>query len=1398
MNKDTVRYRTLFFENRLFGRQWRGKAGVLVVLCLLYAIQTASAVYMKHLGMSDGLSQVSVMSIYQDELGRMWFGTREGISIYDGERMRIFKEWDKEQMDNKIRMLMGHTCDVIVGDKNGDVFFRTSDALVKYDIRREFLKIISENVHTVTSFKGDIWAASDHTIYTYDETGDSLSVFLQTNLPHISCLQIAEHQIWVGTYDGLFRIDSGKTVHCLLDGPEIYRLFESSTGELWVGTSSEGLFRIMPDGNIHHYSDTTSMLRHRIESNQIREFIEDKQGNIWFGTFLGLHCFHPQKDAFTIYRQDHIPGSLSHSSVYSVFLDNQGTIWAGTYYGGVNYFNPEKEIFDHYIFNSSRDDCLSHPFVGHMAEDNNSNIWICTEGGGLNFMNRKTRKFTYFKAGHGNTILQNTLKNITYDEKRNRLYIGTHLGGLARYDLNTGLFYNYLNNTSDVDSVPCEIIFHTMLYRDKLYVSARNGTFVMDPDTDEFSPVCRNAQNFTIDSNSNIWIVIGMQLIRLNLDCPDDTKTYWLPDHHISHEVKRIIETRAGDLYFVALGSGLYRYDVLTDTFVQYSQESGHLLSDYCYNVAETNRNELLITSDKGITFFNLSTGKSRFAKLGENLPITSITDGCGILICDNDELFVGGSDGLTSFRREDLDKEEKDYALYFSELYIHNERIYPGSSHNVLEKALPYSPSISLNYKQNNLILEFAAANYIDIQKNNEFEYQLEGFDTEWIPTSQTSIHYTNLNPGKYRLKVRENNADQLSSKHREIAMDIIIAYPWYNTIWAWMIYILLVIVVTRVIIRTKNARRELALSLVREREEKVRNEELNQAKLQFFTNISHEFRTPLTLITSQIDLLFQNTSLPPGIYNKILKIGKNANQMRNMITELLEFRKIEQNHVSLHVSEQDVVSFLKDIYFSYYELAAQQEITFTFEHENDPIPLWFDPSQLQKVFNNLLSNAFKYTKRGDTIELHINKQDTTVCMQVIDSGIGLSEADTSRIFDRFYQAENGKQVSDSNPGTGIGLALSKSIIRLHHGEISVQSKLGYGTIFLVCLSKGKKHFEQDPTCTILEKAEEATLKKRIKPSTSNASGIDFSTTNSPTTNTSGTGTFETNDLNANSLNADFPETDSLEMALPDTEFPAIKSGVRYRILLVEDNEELLQTLQDLFTPFYDVSTAKNGEEGLRLTGEIIPDLIVSDVMMPVMSGMEMCMKIKNNINLCHIPVVLLTALDTVDHNIEGLRLGADDYIGKPFHARVLLMRCNNLIRNRLLLKNKFSKQIDFDTQLLAVSPLDQNFIHHATEIIDKHIDNPDFDIHTFAGELGMGRTSLFSKFKGLTGMTPHEFIQNHRIKQATVLLRKHPEMRVNEIADRLGFVSTVYFSRCFKAQIGMSPLQFRKDGTT
>lgn len=541
--------------------------------------------------------------------------------------------------------------------------------------------------------------------------------------------------------------------------------------------------------------------------------------------------------------------------------------------------------------------------------------------------------------------------------------------------------------------------------------------------------------------------------------------------------------------------------------------------------------------------------------------------------------------------------------------------------------------------------------------------------------------------------------------------------------------------------------------MSLERERIEKEHMEELNQAKLRFFTNVSHEFRTPLTLIISQIELMSQNNVIVPSLYGSILKIKKHAQQMKLLITELLDFRKFDQSYIQLKLSDQSVNAFLGEIYFSFSGYASQKRIAYEFEPLGEDLRIWMDDWQMKKVFFNLLSNAFKHTPDHGLIRISVSCTAEDILVMVRDTGNGIGQEEVERIFDRFYQADNRNDLA-GRIGTGIGLALTKSIVHLHHGTITVESVLNEGSCFTVKLPKSRDCFLKDPEVIFLEHPEEPMIREDTLPD-------------------------ET-----------FIESIALSAEMPI----ANEEQKRHKVLLVEDNKELLVLLQEIFLPLYQVVIAHDGEEGLRLTLAEMPDLIVSDVMMPLMTGTEMCLKIKSNLNLCHIPVVLLTALDTAEQNIEGLQRGADDYVTKPFNAKILLARCNNLIRNRLLMQSRFAKEVTAEVDLLAVNPMDKIFLDKVINVVDKYIDSEEFDIAVLCRELGVGRTLLHAKFKALTGMTPNEFVLNHRLKKAALLLKNEPHLQIAEISDKLGFGSPRYFTRCFKNHYNTTPVEYRK----
>ena len=524
---------------------------------------------------------------------------------------------------------------------------------------------------------------------------------------------------------------------------------------------------------------------------------------------------------------------------------------------------------------------------------------------------------------------------------------------------------------------------------------------------------------------------------------------------------------------------------------------------------------------------------------------------------------------------------------------------------------------------------------------------------------------------------------------------------------------------------------------------------EALNQSKLRFFTNISHEFRTPLTLIVAQVETLMQLQNFTPAIYNKVLGIYKNSIQLRELITELLDFRKQEQGHMKIKVSPHNIVNFLYENYLLFLEYASAKQISLYFEKETDSLEVWYDQKQMQKVINNLLSNAVKHTKAEDSITLSIKTEGSNAVIRVTDTGSGIDAREVDKIFDRFYQIDQMDSTDASKTGTGIGLALTKGIVELHHGTIRVESELGKGSSFIVNLQLGNAQFDEEQINKNADSVQQIEIPK--------------------------------------------PENDALLKAELEESAP-IKRLPDAKILIVEDNDSIRDMLAGIFKPFYEVLTAADGAEGLALVRSEMPNIVVSDVVMPNMSGTELCKQIKSDFNTCHIPVVLLTARTAIEQNIEGLRIGADDYITKPFNTNLLISRCNNLVNSRILLQEKFSKQPQAFVQMLATNPMDKEMLDRAMAIIEQHLDNTDFNVNIFAREMGMARTNLFTKLKAVTGQTPNDFILSIRLKKGAVMLRNNPELNITEISDRIGFSSSRYFSKCFKEIYHVSPLAYRK----
>ncbi|MDL2214594.1 response regulator [Dysgonomonas sp. OttesenSCG-928-M03] len=1298
----------------------------------------------------NGLSQISVNDLYEDERGFIWIGTREGVNCYNGNSIETYKF----QKDNP-NSLFSNNILKITGDKNGKVFLLCVDGVAEWDMKKEkFTTILEAPNVTAVYYNKALFVGKGNEIFILGDNHE-LELFyrLPQNDDEISALFIDnEEMIWAATSNhGLYKINktSGEVVH-LIEKANITGLFEDADGDIWSGSWEHGLYRIKDKKEVVRYLHNAQ--KNSISSNFVRTCCQDNQGNLWIGTFAGLDKLDKQTEEFSHYSTEINSSGMTHHSIWGMIKDHQGTIWFGTYFGGVNYFNPDYEIYTHYKVSNEKGKGLSSPIVGKMTEDDKGNLWICTEGGGVNVYNRKTKTFNWYQHDKNrNSISHNNVKSIYFDSDNKIMWIGTHLGGLNKLDLRTNVFTHYRPIENDTTSLPSDIIRDIIPYKNNLIIATQNGVCLFFPETGKCRQMFKDTEegrlikmvaDLFIDYYGTLWIAATGDGV-FSYDFEEDKLTHYKYNPSDSgsisnNNINNIAQDHYYNLWFSTSGSGLDLFDYKTGKFTNFDSQKNGLASDCIYEVCESRYGKLLLITNQGFSQFDHSDNIFYNYNRDTGFPLSSINENA-LYLTNDGEVFLGGVQGMVSFYEKDLQFSKKSYNIIPYRITVNNTPVTIDDNTDILRTSLYSYPNIELKSKYSVFSIEFAATNYIPANKD-KIVYKLEGFSQDWInANNQNIITYTNLNPGKYTLVIKAE--DSGLSDTPEARINITVLPPFYKTIYAYLLYIVIAAVILYFIVKSYNGRIKLQESLKYEQKHIQDIEMLNQSKLRFFTNISHEFRTPLTLIIGQIEMLMQIEPFTPKVYNKLLSVYKNSLQMRGLITELLDFRKQEQGHMTIKVSEHNIVDFLKENYLLFLEYSNTRDIKLIFNKEIDVLNVWFDSKQIQKVLNNLLSNAFKYTKAGDEVSISIKQDNDCAVLEVKDTGEGIDSQDLDKIFNRFYQT------SDTATGTGIGLALSKGIVELHSGRIIVESNKDKGSTFKVYLPLGKGHFTEEQ---IIE--QELIVKEEILSETIDSSLLD-----------------------------DIPVMDV------QTKIEGAK------MLIVEDNEALREMLVRIFEPFYCVISAVDGEEGLGMLKKEMPSIILSDVLMPRMSGVELCKEVKNDIETCHIPVVLLTARTAVEHTIEGLQNGADDYITKPFNINVLVSRCNNLVNSRIVLQEKFSQQPQMTPLMLATNRLDKEMIDKVVDIVNSNITNPDFNVDQLADELFIARTSLYTKIKAITGQTPNKFILTIRLKKAAFLLRNNPELRISEISDMTGFTSSGYFGKCFKEIYHTTPLAYR-----
>ncbi len=1311
---------------------------VSALMCFTTDAFEVKDVTVKNISVDHGLSHHSVNTVWQDEFGFIWIGTLDGLNRYDGHRFKVFKPEEGNPYsitENNIRY--------ICGDHDGHLYVKGLNSLSEFDMRTQKFRLIAENgVKAVFHDGNRLWISDAQSLFVYDRESDAFEevfCFSDKDMPDVTIRNFIigkDGRRYVSTEShGVFVINDNGNIVRHLNIANSSSLLEDSRKNVWISTLDRGVCVLMREGQVE-WIVHKGCQHESAAYDTVRNMCEDKNGNIWMGTYGGLVKVDVRTGRLIHYRYDFAQEAFNIRSVATLFYDRQGSLWLGSFHNGISVFNPENDKYSYYHAKRDMEGRLTSPVISCMAEGDDGQLFVGTEGEWINVLDRKTGVFTGLPLPE--SLSDKTVRSMLYSRQDNSLYVASLFGGITQINLQSGRRKVYAKS-----AMISNVVAMYEYGRDTIFLGTNAGIKVFDKKSGRItffesgfkSDYVKQVWDVEMDGD-NLWFTTSSDLYCYNVK-DNTTRCYALGDwvhRRVNNHFNHVLKDSKGRLWLGSSGSGFFLYDKENDSFRRFGMNEG-LPSGFVTGICEDEAvGVIYVATNSGVVSYDPDSDVLKNYDSAIDFPVSSIRS---MFITRDSELFVCNLDGMISVSCDRLESYSSDYDVFVSGLVVDNAPVIPGqkAGKSTIREDILFQKEIHLSPRHSSLSFELTNTDYLNTS-DHMLEYKLEGFDSEFISAPGLhSVTYTNLSPGKYKFVLRglipDNDGEYPCSE-----ITVVVAKPFYRTIWFILLVSLMLGSIIFYIFRI------YAVSV------KLRSSNsANESKVRFFTNISHEFRTPLTLINGQLEILLQQDNLRPSVYSRILSIYRNANTMNNLVTEFVDMMKSEAGKLKLKVARHDIVSFVREIYVTFDEYARQRGISLTFESDSESVFLEFDKRQMEKVFFNLLSNAFKYTSSGGgSINILVYRVSDGVLVKVKDNGIGIKAEHISHVFEMFYQDD---KLNALLPGTGsgIGLSLSKAIVEMHGGSITVESAPGSGTCFTVMLKynpvfSGEVVMVDDGSCDGMRPML-AEYEHEIVTSAGRAEGAE--------------------------------------------------KGVK--MLIVEDSEEIMGLLVSVFSPMYDVMTASCGEKGLTLARKEMPDVIVSDVMMPGMSGIDMCRILKDNIETSHIPIVLLTAYALENYVVEGFSMGADDYVTKPFNVKILIARCDNLVKGRRRLQEKYQNLPETPVSILSSSTKDQTLLEKAVSIVLAHIDDPNFKIDVFAHELGLSRTYLFSKIKGLTGQSPNEFITTIRLKEAVARLVNSREESISEIAYSLGFSSSSYFINCFKARYGKTPAQYRKD---
>ncbi|WP_282080109.1 hybrid sensor histidine kinase/response regulator [Aquimarina algiphila] len=1347
----------------------------------------------------EGISKVGIYSIAQDDYGFIWISTNgSGLYKFDGVDYNSYKYvyGDSTSLGSNLvfTSYLGKNNKLWVGTEDGlNLYNRNLDHFIK--IRIQVAEIDQTNISVLSineDNKGNLLIGTRlYGLLKMNLETKKVERIRSTeiNIPAINSINISNKgSVYLGTSLGLREYDafsnqviipkvSGYISSSDFNEPIQYILVDNKDN-IWAGTYSQGLYKYQLNN-----TGISGLAKFPISKKRLLSLIQLPDHTFLVGSENdGL--FHLNSDGkiiknYTYNNADE--NSISSNSIWSLFVDKDARVWMGYYNSGVVVSDKLYDKFNDIESSTSNKNSLQTGSVTGIINDENNRLWVSMDGGGIDVFDSQLLKVEHINSTNNSlysgltsdyiqTIFIDSKKNVLAGSWDNGLYIlkngDRKFSNINIQNSNGKLLSNaILSIAEDKDGLIWIGTFYNGIYtfniEENELINLNTGSF------EEFNIFNSDVRKVLVDSDNNIWLGTTSGLFKITKEKGNELavtsfvkpmgETY--DNKKSTSHILSIYESKKGDIWIGTRGAGICKYDKKKKIFKWYNKALG-LTEENIAGIIEDDEGNIWVSGNSGISKINDLTKTITYYTTSDGL-LSDDFNFNAVFKDNNGMLYFGNYKGVDYFQPKDLSVNKTTPLLYLTGFKIFNKEVVPNGKNSPLVNVIAETNNLELNHKQSVFTIDYTAINYTRPDKNL-YAYYLEGLEESWnFVGNQRTATYTNLDYGDYTFKLKAANNDGIWNEE-PLELKITILPPWWKTNWAIFGYLMLfslgVYLLNRI---TQNRIREKEL-IKNERIKRVQEEELHEKKMQFFTNISHEFRTPLTLMISPLkDIINDETlNLPENTKEKHKIIYKNTNRLYRLINELMDIRKLELNKFRISVCKINLFDFTEDIVSYFKEEAYSRNIQLDFDSDISEIFVWADQKMLEKIIFNILSNAIKVTPDDGAINVSLtssnkyvlpllDKKDTTKTVEIIisDTGPGLKKKQVSKIFERFYQVENLNK--SYYGGTGIGLEVVQSFVGLHKGKVEVESKFGKGTTFKIIFPRGKKHFSKKQ---IVSDENEVYVQKEIF-----MENIVLS---------------QNNDI----------------QIIGDQK--KVKNKKLNRLLLVEDNIELRNYLKNELKQDYKITTANNGSEGIELAKSILPDIIITDVIMPEMDGFEFCKLIKSDIQTSHIPLLMLTAKTRVDDRIEGIGLGADAYMIKPFDMRLLKLRLSQLINSRRLIFDKYFSKISGAEENANTVPIDKEFIQKVLTFINENISDPDLNVEALASQLNLSRSQLYRKIKALTGQTVNQFLRNVRLERAKEILETG-SAKVSEVCYKVGFSSPSYFTKCFKAHFNILPTE-------